>query len=404
MSDQLVQNQQKDASADEANSPMTANQPASAKSEQRTKPSPGAILAAIALIAISVGLLSLTAHSLSTDRDFISYWAGAKLLATHGNPYDAASVLKLENSVGNSFTRPLVLRNTPITLFLMAPLGWFSVWTAAILWEIASIAAALLSLRLLQPFAPGKIPLILYFFAPVADCVLAGQTTLLVLLGVCLFIRFQKDRPFVAGLALVLTLLKPHLLLLFWPVFLLEILRRRNFRVLWGSIAGVAGATAVAIALDVHIWSQYLASVRAEHIENQYFPNISVGLRVLIAPQSLWPQLLPAAVGVVLGLWFWWRTRDRWQWHREGAMLIAASALVSPYSFLVDQVLFLPAVLDCYPRGSQIEQWIFIAINAAAFFLMLKIPAMSSPVTIWVAPAMMLWCWFIFRRSLPTAH
>jgi len=24
---------------------------------------------------------------------------------------------------------------------------------------------------------------------------------------------------------------------------------------------------------------------------------------------------------------------------------------------------------------------------------------MSSPVTIWVAPAMMLWCWWIYRRQ-----
>jgi hypothetical protein len=80
-------------------------------------------------------------------------------------------------------------------------------------------------------------------------------------------------------------------------------------------------------------------------------------------------------------------------------MLIAASALLSPYSFLVDQVLFLPAVYFCYPLASRLERMLFISINVAAFVLMLKIPEMSSPVTIWVAPAMMLWCWWIYRRQ-----
>ena len=281
----------------------------------------------------------------------------------------------------------------------MAPLGWLSVWTAAIVWEMVSIAAALLSIWLLQVYSPGKIPLIAFFFAPVADCVLAGQTTILVLLGVCLFIRFQDSRPFAAGVALVLTLLKPHLLVLFWPVLLLEVLRRRNFRVLGGGVCGVLAASAIATVLDVRIWSQYLNSVRAEHIENQFFPNISCGLRLLIAPHALWPQLVPSAVGVAIALWFLWRTRETWEWPREGALLIAGSALVSPYSFLVDQVLFLPAVLYCYPRTTEGFRWVLVGVNAAAFVLMLKVPAMSSPVTMWVAPAMMIWCFFIYRQE-----
>jgi hypothetical protein len=343
-------------------------------------------------------MLAITTRSQATDRDFISYWAGARLLATHGNPYDAHAVLALENGVGNAFARPLVLRNTPCTIFLMAPLGWFSFYNASMLWEALLILVSIASIWLLQPFIRGTVPLIAYFFAPIVDCFLAGQTTILVLLGVCLFIRLEDRRPFQAGAALLLTLLKPHLLALFWPILLLEIVRRRQWSVVGGGICATAAASAVATLLDPRIWSQYVASVRAEHIENQYFPNIACTLRVLTSPQSLWPQLLPAIACMVIALLYWARTRGQWEWSRQGAMLVACSALVSPYSFLVDQVLFLPAVLYCYPRASSAARAVFIAINVAAFYLMLKVPEMSSPVTLWVAPAMMIWCYHVYRR------
>jgi hypothetical protein len=363
------------------------------------KTSPGTIAAVCVLLAVCLALLAFTSRSQSTNRDFISYWAGARLLAMHGNPYDAHAVLMLENGAGNTFVRPLVLRNTPCTIFLMAPLGWFSVYTAAMLWEALLILASLLSIWLLQPFLAGRVPLIAYFFAPIVDCFLAGQTTILVLLGVCLFIRLEERQPSLAGAALLLTLLKPHLLLLFWPVLLLEIVRRREWGVVWGGVCATAGASAIATLLDWRIWTQYVISVRAEHVENQYFPNIASTLRAITAPSSLWPQLLPAILGVVIALWLWARRRGTWEWPRQGGMLIAGSALVAPYSFLVDQVLFLPAVLYCYPRATTSARVVFIAINFTAFFLMLEVPEMSSPVTLWVAPAMMIWCYHVYKRS-----
>ena len=361
------------------------------------KISPGAIVAVVLLLGVALGLLAATSRMQSTNRDFVSYWAGARLLATHGNPYDAHSVLILENSVGNAFQRPLVLRNTPCTIFLMAPLGWFNVYTASMGWEAAMIGASLLSIWLLQSLIGARIPLVVFFFAPIVDCFLAGQSTILVLLGIALFIRLEKARPLWAGAALLLTLLKPHLLLPFWAILLLEIVRRREWRIVWGGMGATAFASLIATVLDPHIWMQYVVSVRAEHIENQYFPNIASTLRVLAAPDSLWPQVLPAIVGVAIAVWIWARRREDWQWSREGAMIIAGSALVSPYSFLVDQVLFLPAVLFCYVRAGAPARLFFIVINFTAFYLMLKIPEMGSPVTLWVGPTLMIWCYAIYH-------
>ena len=361
------------------------------------KISPGAIVAVVLLLGVALGLLAATSRMQSTNRDFVSYWAAARLLATHGNPYDAHSVLILENGVGNTFDRPLVLRNTPCTIFLMAPLGWFNVYNASMFWEAGMIGASLFCIWLLQPFIGGRVPLVAFFFAPIVDCFLAGQSTILVLLGISFFIRFEKSRPFWAGAALLLTLLKPHLLLPFWAILLLEIIRRREWRIVWGGLCATAVASLVATVLDPHIWTQYVVSVRAEHIENQYFPNIASTLRMWAAPGSLWPQLLPAVAGVAIAVWMWAHRREEWQWPREGAMLIAGSALVSPYSFLVDQVLFLPAVLYSYVRAGVAARLFFIVINFTAFYLMLKIPEMGSPATLWVGPMLMAWCYVVYR-------
>lgn len=369
------------------------------------KISVGAIVAVLVLLGVALGLLAMTSRMQSTNRDFVSYWAGARLLAMHQNPYDAHAVLILENGVGNTFDRPLVLRNTPATIFLMAPLGWFNVYTASMCWEAGMIGSSLFCIWLLQPLIGGRVPLVAFFFAPIVDCFLAGQSTILVLLGIALFIRFEKSRPFWAGAALLLTLLKPHLLLPFWVILLLEIFRRRELRIVWGGLSATAVASLIATILDPHIWTQYVVSVRAEHIENQYFPNIASTLRILAAPGSLWPQLLPAVAGVVIAVWIWFRHRGKWEWPRQGAMIIAGSALVSPYSFLVDQVLFLPAILYCYVRAGVAARIFFIVINFTAFYLMLKVPEMGSPVTLWVAPMMMIWCYVIYRyHKLDTAQ
>src|SRR5690348_4781686 len=67
-------------------------------------------------------------------RDSIAYWAAARLLTVHQNPYDHAMVLALERSQGYNEYRPLVLRTPPWSLFLVLPLGWISPLPAWITW------------------------------------------------------------------------------------------------------------------------------------------------------------------------------------------------------------------------------------------------------------------------------
>ena len=351
-------------------------------------------LAAGAVLVMLAGLALLSAKLSegAAHRDFISYWSAAKLLAAHHNPYDSTAILKLENDAGASFINPLIMRNPPWSLFLVAPLGWWKAPIAVLLWTMSLIVIALVSIRLLWTERSKPVPLTAFLFAPVLACEMAGQISMFLLLGAALFFRLERKRPFAAGLALTLLLLKPHLFLPFWPVLLLEVCRRRQFRMLAGIAAGLAPAIGFAMHADPQIWSHYLTAARGENIATQYFPNLSCALRALVPGKPLWLQLLPALLCVGWACWFWMRHRRHWDWSQHGSLLIAASVLTAPYSWVVDQALFLPAVLTGFALASKQKAWILSAVNLVAAVVVFREASMSSPASLWMAPTWMIWC------------
>ncbi|HKR28332.1 MAG TPA: glycosyltransferase family 87 protein [Acidobacteriaceae bacterium] len=356
-----------------------------------------AIAAAFLLLVLFGVTVALSSQLQSPNRDFVEYWSSAKLLARHANPYDLKAVLRLEHSVGFQFKGILLMPNPPSSLFIFAPLGYLPYGLAAAVWQMFLLLSAIASIWLLQPWVPGRIPIVAFFLASVVDCFVAGQCTIVVLLGICLFIRLRALHPYAAGLALTLTVLKPHLLSLFWPILLLEILRTRQFQIAAGAVAGVVIASISALAWDPHVWADYRHSLQGQNLFLRApLPNLSNGLRLLIWPHSIWLQFIPLALGVPLALWFWWRKREHWEWHREGALVIAGAVLVSPYSFHIDQVLFLPAILYCYPRTNKAMQGIFFVLNGLAIFLILRYPMLTSLASIWTAPVWMAWCSYIY--------
>lgn len=377
----------------------TANESNALRAPKRGRGSRAAVVVAAIILFASLTLLSFALRGDAAHRDFISYWSTGKLLTMHQNPYDSAAILKIENGAGSSFSEPFIMRNPPWALFLVAPLGWFSAPIAALIWTIAIMLIAMVSVRLLQIDTSRPIPLTVFLFAPLLACAMAGQSAIFLLLGAALFLRLEQRRPFAAGLALTLLMLKPHLLLCFWPVLLFDCLRQRRFRIMAGGAVGLLSATGVALLSDRHLWTHYLTAMRSDHIAAQYFPNIACTLRALIAPDMLWLQAVPTLVCFVWACWFWMRHRSEWDWRRHGALLIAASALTAPYSWPVDQVLFLPAIFFALLVATRKQAIVLAAINILAAIIMVRQPSLSSPVFLWMAPAWLLWCLWAGAKS-----
>lgn len=294
------------------------------------------------------------------QHDFVTYWTSAKLFLAHTNPYDADAVRAIERAMGNTHKESFVMRNPPWMLLLVAPLGLFSLQTAAALWTFILMVLTALTLIMI------RAPKIAWFFIPLTCCILVGQSTIFVLFGVAVFFRFQEKRPALAGLALVLLLIKPHLLLLFWPILLIWSIQCRQFKIFALAVPAGLILTSIVTYLDPHAWSQYLAMMRGENIEAQHLPNISSAVRMFVSAQHAWIQLIPSCLGVLWAMSYYIRNQKDWQWNTHGPLLVAASTLASPYSWYYDQTLFIPDITDAAKHRK---------ISLSVFLSMILLPA-----------------------------
>jgi hypothetical protein len=247
--------------------------------------------------------------------------------------------------------------------------------------------------------SPGLVPLL---FAPAFACVFFGQTALFALLGLALFLRFHGSHPFLAGMSLWLCALKPHLFLPFAAVLILWIIVSRSYAVLAGAVLAL-GATSIAVSfLDPHAWSQYSQMMHTAGLEREFIPCLSIALRFAINPNSSWLQYVPAAAGCIWAVQYYWRRRDRWNWVQHGPLLVLASMLLSPYAWLTDQVLALPALLQAAFRTS-LRSLLLLALASSAIEIAIRSNfSLHSPYFLWTAPAWLAW-YFYARRQAATA-
>lgn len=284
-------------------------------------------------------------------RDSIAYWSAAQLLLQRENPYDHGAVLALEQMHGYRDQRPLVLRTPPWSLFTVAPLGWFSPFLAWVIWIGLSLTCLLLAIRICIRLygldAPANMfALAGYTFAPVPACLVSGQMGLVLLLGIVLFLVWQEDRPFWAGAALVLPFAKPHLLSLFWIVLLFWLVHRKQSRMLFGFLAALTVTAGFPLLFDIHIFPHYRAMLQTSAIANEFIPALSGVLRLLFFRRFFWMQFLPLVAGIVWALRFFSKNRPTWDWRVHGPALLIVSVLVTPYEWLSDETLLLPAILQ----------------------------------------------------------
>src|SRR5208282_419536 len=153
--------------------------------------------------------------------------------------------------------------------------GYFSPIASALPWSLVMIALLIASVRiLLRLFDPAGTHLawLGYCFPPALFCIILGQTSILVLLGLVLLLRLHKSRPFAAGAALWLCTLKPHLFLPYALVLLVWIVVSRSYRILAGGAAAFAAGAVVTSCIDPLAWSQYAVYMRTSVVTREFTP------------------------------------------------------------------------------------------------------------------------------------
>ncbi len=351
---------------------------------------------AFALLILFVFAMPM-ASSMAASRDFVSYWATGQQLVRHGNPYDLNAISALEHSAGFTFKITLLMRNPPWALPLAFPLGFLGLRVAAVLWTLLLLASFLISIRIVHQLhgsPPNHIHWLGFGFTPAIICITMGQTSLFALLGLVLFLRYHRHRPFAAGAALWLCALKPHLFLPFAAALALWIVVSRAYKVLAGAAAAIALSSAAAFFLDSSAWTEYIRLMRSPAVENEFIPCLADAMRHWLRPQATWLQYLPAALCCVWALFYFWRRRAAWDWLTNSSPLMLVSLLAAPYCWFYDQGLAIPALLDgAYATRSRklLAALALLILLADVEICCVRI---ISPLYLWTAPAWLVWYLF----------
>jgi len=337
----------------------------------------------------------------------MEYWASAHQLARLADPYDANAIVGLEQSAGLPHgLRPLIMGNPPSALLLVLPLGFVGPRIGLWLWSLLLLACVVFSVRMvwiMHGRPTNQLHFLGYSFAPALVCLMGGQISPLLLLGLVLFLRLHRSKPFLAGISLWLCLLKPHLFLPFGVVLLLWAISTRSYKLLAGAAIALGTSTAIALLLDPSVWTHYAQMMRAARMDRLPIPCLSIMLRRVVSPDTTWLQYLPAAVGCVWALAYFRRRRDDWDWMEHGSLLMLVSVLVAPYTWFTDQAILIPALLNgvYLARSRSLVATLALASAVIEIANFRGLAPLASSFYIWTAPAWLVWYLYATKRSDP---
>jgi len=161
-----------------------------------------------------------------------------------------------------------------------------------------------------------------------------------------LFLCLERKRPFWAGAALVLPFAKPHLLVVFWLAFAIWVVARRKSLLAIGFTSAFVAAAVLAILFDHQVFTHYREMLQVAAIQKEFIPALSGVLRLLFFRRFFWAQFVPLAIGIAWSVRYVLRNWALWDWRVHGPALLVVSVLTTPYEWLSDETVLIPAILQ----------------------------------------------------------
>jgi hypothetical protein len=347
-------------------------------------------------------------------RDFVEYWAAARLFAQGDNPYSPSELLEVERGAGWRSAEPLIMWNPPWVLPLLLPFGYLSFTIAQFFWLLLHALALLIAAQCLWKiyFPDGKSArpswIVVLTFVPTLFVLIIGQITPLVAVGGAWFlysIRERRDWAASAGLALLS--FKPHLLFLFWIILALWVWQRRLWGLMKSCLVGGFTVALLPLLFDAQIYSKYLALYDQPGITKPLdwpAPTLRNVIRIFLGLESPWLEFLPTVIGAIWVLYYWQRHKNHWFWHEKFPLVTLVSVVSGFFVWTYDHVVMLPALCQA---GAWIARspvpwhrlWtarIYLAING--IHGLLRVWFSEELWYFWLAPALLI-NYLIFCRE-----
>lgn len=358
--------------------------------------------------AIAILLLPVSLPFGAGDWDLQAYWSSTYLLA-HGQDFSNTQAL-------GEIEHTLTTRQDPSTLYswfspignvVLLPFVLIPFSKAVYYWLVLNIAILFCITVLIWENTNARIwiPLLAVFsFSMTVFSLVFGQINFLEVLGLALFILFSKtNRPYLAGASLVLTTIKPHLVILTLPILFLDLIRKKEWQALVGFLVTLAFCFVVLFAL-YPLWIQSFFKIILSGMSTvRETPTIN-GLLVLMGEYRL-GKLLWLIVLLIGIIWWLWDGRN-WDRHTFVDLSLIIGMIVAPVGWSYDQVMLLfPilkllswAVADQLP-GKTSKVIIVSLISANVFSWFLRIFSPSDVWFFWV-PLLVLALYLIAKKQI----
>lgn len=350
----------------------------------------------IGLLIVSIAAIILGVFALEEGQgepDFLAYWAAARLLVTGENPYDpvALRALVVDTRPDRQVDRggAFASWNPPWLLIALLPFGLLPFDVAVSVWMLCNIAllgaAPALTWRLVGEPSDKRAPLVVFAASLLSGqsltTMLTGQISSLILIGLVLgawCLHSGRDR--LAGGALFLATIKPHLTYLLLFLLALWIIRTRRSQILWGMITVGMISIAVLQALCPSWWPGYFTLLGSHYSLLLRYVTPTVGSLA----QALWGTHIFRFAGVLLvplALPLVELANSR-GWLTAMNLALLVSIPLAMYGFNADQVVLLPAIVQIVSwlwHGQLPPQWARaigggLVLTYVASFAMLLIP------------------------------
>jgi len=161
--------------------------------------------------------------------------------------------------------------------------------------------------------------------------------------------------------------------------------------------------------MDRQIWHEYGQMLESARLMDVFIPTLGVGLRFALGGLGLggfgpdrdarWMEFVPEAAACAWAAWYYWSRRARWEWTREGLLVIAVSVVCAPYAWFTDQAILFPAILaGIYAREKSTPAWVLLGlITAGCLVGVFREMQLPSAFYLWTAPAWLGWYLYASR-------
>lgn len=308
--------------------------------------------------------MRLGPNGVTFDNGFATYLSSARVLESHGDPYNARLVCKTETRMlraqGVPVHQPLWncrVGNPPLFLWLLRPLVRLPFQMIGFAWvvllELAALTGILATLHAFgwrRQFLPSIVFLLM---PPVVYAAYYGEPDAIVFAGIGLALALLSRHPTLAGSLLVVAWLKPPLGL---PVVMLLGLFSTSKR--WQFVAGFAVCSAFLLVLiiattgwgSMEAWAHSLIAFSGDTaVRGHQASLVGIYMRWASVRERALLESVTVLAAAALTWWYWTR-------HTPGEPFIASAwlwgvwFLAIPYGQYYDEIsLALPvlALLGC---------------------------------------------------------